>query len=568
MRKLLILSFVLFLFSCQNEIETDRITTNLELNPKGLNPILYLAKGDNLVNDLLFLPLAGHNPVSLEYEPILAKSISSPIPSPTEEYPDAIKIDVELRDEARWDDGSEVTGEDIIFTLKTIFLPSINSDKYRAFSKDIFDATLNPDKPKAVSIYLKQLSINSVELATGYPIINKDFYDKKGILNKVSLPDLMNEEAFAQRSDNEALEEYGALFNSTTYSVDSISGCGAYKLKEWLSNQYVILEKKEGFWGEGIDFLEAKPNEIQMIITPDKAAAFTKLKAGIYDVYEGLTTTQWNELRASETYSSQYNFESIQLQRFYFFILNSRNKKMSDQAVRKALAHLVDLDSIIAVAENGEGERLNSPFLSIDKYSTLEDIPFEKEKARQILSAAGWNDSNDNDILDKEIDGELVELTLNCISTGSQLGQILIGVLTQNAKEVGIQIETDNVDRSIYQKRLKSHEFDLTLSVKGLSLMPYDPYNLFHTDNTNPGEPNYGNFGNEESDALIEEIRSTLDPEKRTELFLKLERILQEDQSYIFLYSPKNKMAIKKNVTGVTTVKLPGFDLATFEKIK
>lgn len=569
MRNIILLSLVLLLFSCQKEIETDRITTNLEANPKGLNPILYLGKADNLVNDLMFLSLASHNPVSLDFEPALAKSISSPIPSPTETFPNAIKFDIEIRDDAKWDDGSPVTGEDVVFTLKTVFLPTINSVKYRSFLNDIFDARVDSKNPKLLSIHLKQQSLNSLELATGFPILNRDFYDKKGVLNELKLSDLKDEEAFAQRSDVQALEEYGELFNSTTYSVDSISGCGPYKLKEWLNNQYIIVEKKEDYWGEGtgINFFEAVPNEIQIIITPDKAAAFTKLKAGVYDIYEGLTTAQWNELKASETYSSQYDLKSIQLQRFYHFILNSRNKKMSDVAVRKALAHLVDIDSIIAMAENGEGERLNSPFLSIDKYSKLKDIPFDKEKAGKILAEAGWKDSNNNNILDKEIDGELVELQLNCISTGSQLGQILVGVLSQNAKELGIVIETENMDRSIYQKRLKSHEFDLTISAKGLSLMPYDPYNLFHTDNRDPGEPNYGNFGNEESDALIEEIRSTLDEEKRIELFLELEKMLHDQQSYIFLYSPKNKLAIKKDIKGVTTVKLPGYDLATFQKI-
>ena len=570
MRKLFFILCVSILFSCQPAIETNRITVNLTSNPNGLNPVIYFGQNDNLVCNQIFSPLASHDPVSLEFSPVLAKKLSVPISSPTETYPEAIRFDIEIRDDAEWQDGSSVDGYDVAFTLKSIFLPSSNTEKYRSFISDIYDVKVDPENPKSVSIYLKKLSMNATEIALGFPIMDRKFYDKKDVLKDIDLKELIDVEAYAQRSDKEALDAYGELFSSTKYSVENVSGSGPYKVQEWLNKQYVILEKKEDYWGDGTGsiFFEAKPKEIQMIISPDKSAAFSQLKAGAYDIYSGLSSTQWNELHENETYSSQYNFVSTQLQRYYFFILNSRRKKLEDVAVRKALAHLANVDSIIAVAENGVGERINSPFLSIDKYSTLKDITFNKNYASEILAEAGWKDSNNNNILDKEIDGELVELEIKCASTGSQLGQILTGVLSQNAEEVGIKIEVENMDRSVYQKRLKSNDFDMTISAKGLSLMPYDPYSLFHTDNTDNGESNLGNFGNEKSDELIERIRSTVDEEKRKDLYLELEKMIYNSQNYIFLYSPKNKMVIKKDLEGVTSVKLPGFEIKTFERTK
>lgn len=571
MRIIYILLLACFIYSCKpskDSIVTERISTNLFKNPKGLNPLIYLGAADNAVNKLIFLPLCEYNPETLVFEPVLAKSVPASSPA-TDIHPEGIKYDFEIKEEAKWDNGNPITAEDVLFSLKTIFLPSTNAIKYRSYMKDIYDCKVDPSNNKKGSIYFIKPSINAKELISNFAILEKGFYDRKGVLDQVTFSDLIDKEAYAKREDKEKLESYADLFNSTTYSVDSVRGSGPYRLKEWLSDQFIVLEKKEDYWAKNSKniHLEAFPKEIQFIITVDKAAAFTQMKAGAYDIYEGLSQSQAKEILNSETYSSQYNIESVQLHRYYMFILNSRRNKLQDIAVRNALANLVDIDTLIQIVEKGEAERINSPFLSVDKYSKLKDIKYNPEKASKLLAEAGWKDSNNNDILDKEIDGKLVELELKCLSTGSQLGQLLAGTLSQNAKEVGIKIEMDNVERSIYQKRLKTHDFDFTISAKGLSLAPFDPYSMFHTDNSDEGENNYGNFGNEESDALIEKIRTTEDVAKRQELYLELEKMIHEQQAYIFLYSPTNKIAIKKNLEGVVSVRLPGYALQTFKKV-
>jgi len=571
MRNYLYICVAIFLFSCateKKEVTTDRITTNLQRSPAGLNPLLYLSAQDNMINTMLFSTLCDYNPSTLKYEPLLIKEIPKAIPSPSTVYPNAIRYEVELLDEVKWDDGSSMTGEDLVFTMKLIFLPSTNAIKYRSYMKSIYDVVVDSDNPRKVTFFFSENSISSMELITNFAIMNRKFYDKNGVLDDVQLNELIDSEAYAQRKNKEELDAFGEIFNSSTFSVDSINGSGPYRLKEWLSDQYVILEKKENYWGEnsGKILLKAYPKELQYIITADKAAAFTQLKAGVYDIYDGLSTSQYEEMKSNESYAAEYELKTVQLQRFYFVILNSRRKAIADPAVREALAYLMDVDTLISSLENGLAERINSPFLTVDSRSKLQDIKYNEDKAKTLLAEANWEDSNNNGTLDKVIDGQLVELKLNGISTGSQLGQVIFGVLKQNAANVGIEIIVDNIERATYQKRLKTHDFDVTISGKGLSLAPYDPYAMFHTDNTDPGEGNYGNFGNAKSDALIEKIRLTQDTEARDQAYLELEKEIFEEKPYIFLYSPTNKMAIRKSIQGVTTIKSPGFAIQTFHK--
>ncbi|MFN8339554.1 MAG: ABC transporter substrate-binding protein [Saprospiraceae bacterium] len=53
-------------------------------------------------------------------------------------------IDVELLENAKWDNGQPITAEDYVFTIKAINLPSTNAGKYRDFTQHISNIELDP----------------------------------------------------------------------------------------------------------------------------------------------------------------------------------------------------------------------------------------------------------------------------------------------------------------------------------------------------------------------------------------------------------------------------------------
>jgi peptide/nickel transport system substrate-binding protein len=78
-----------------------------------------------------------------------------------------------------------------------------------------------------------------------------------------------------------------------------------------------------------------------------------------------------------------------------------------------------------------------------------------------------------------------------------------------------------------------------------------DPKQFWHTTSDTPNGFNRFGFGNAESDQLIDEIRRTLDEEKRGELYMRLQEIIYEEQPAIFMYATKDKIAIHKRFKGV-----------------
>ncbi len=91
-----------------------------------------------------------------------------------------------------------------------------------------------------------------------------------------------------------------------------------------------------------------------------------------------------------------------------------------------------------------------------------------------------------------------------------------------------------------------------------------DPYQLWHSSGAAEGNrgSNHVGFANEEADALIDQIRVTLDPEARKRLFFDFHRVLDREQPYMFLWTPKDRAVYHQKFRGVKWYALrPGFDL-------
>ena len=575
MRTYLYIAFICTLImSCKpnTEItETKSITTHLSKSPKGLNPLIYQGANDIIVSGLMIWGFADYNPKTLEFEPIMIEELPEPLFVQGGEYDGKIRFDMKILPEATWEDGSPVTGDDYLFTVKCIMHPKTNAIRYRAYLENLIDVTVDGRDKKRVSVFMDENNIAGMELISSIPVLQKSVYDKGNTLEEVTILDLRNEERYALlSSENSKIDSFASDFNSNKYSRETISGAGRYKLKEWLSDQYIVLEKVENHWADSkqSELTKGEANEIIFLLTPDEAAAYAQLKAGVYDIYSGLSFQQMEDLQNDDNYKDQFLFEPTKLPRYYYMPINSRKKKLQEKAVRQAIARLIDVDTIIASYEKGFGERINSQFLSVDSQSELKDITFDPQKAEQILDSNGWVDSNGNGIRDKVIDGELIELEIDIMSTGSQLGQLIAGVSKQLMEPSGFKVTISNYTGAIYTQKLNNLDFDIALGAKGQSLAPYDPYPMLHTDNTDPGESNKSNFGTIKSDQLIDFIRTTTDPLKRDQAYLELEKIMYDQQNLIFLYAPTSIIVYKKGLKGVKSIKKPGFALNTFSRIE
>lgn len=121
-----------------------------------------------------------------------------------------------------------------------------------------------------------------------------------------------------------------------------------------------------------------------------------------------------------------------------------------------------------------------------------------------------------------------------------------VGLLLQEeARKVGITVNVLSQDWSIFLESTKQHDFDMYYGAWISTPIPTDHKQIYHTASYNGGS-NYTGFGNDQTDALIDSIRITLDDDKRAILNHRFQKILHDECSYIFLYYLKKKLLFTK----------------------
>jgi ABC-type transport system substrate-binding protein len=184
------------------------------------------------------------------------------------------------------------------------------------------------------------------------------------------------------------------------------------------------------------------------------------------------------------------------------------------------------------------------------------------DEARSLLAADGWQDTNQNAIVDKTINGKLLELKLIFYTSG-ELSQ-KIGLLLKDACEkVGIEIELIQKDFPLVMKEnLSTGNYDIVPSVASTDILMENPYDWYHSDNI--GSSNLSNYSNPEADKLIDIIRTAKDNTSLQKVFGQLQQIIYDDVAILYLYSPDQRIVVREPWEPVFTLKRPGYKANLF----
>jgi peptide/nickel transport system substrate-binding protein len=172
----------------------------------------------------------------------------------------------------------------------------------------------------------------------------------------------------------------------------------------------------------------------------------------------------------------------------------------------------------------------------------VKPLPYDPQKARQILSEAGWKDANGDGILDR--DGKPFKFTL--ITNSGNDTRRDVGVLAQRQlREIGIDVTFELYEWSVFLKNfVNAKHFDACVLGWGLSVDP-DAYEIWHSSQIEKGF-NFISYQNPEVDRLWEEGRKEYDVEKRKQIYWRIHELIADDQPYTFLYVPLGMAALQK----------------------
>ncbi|MCU0327703.1 MAG: ABC transporter substrate-binding protein [Chitinophagales bacterium] len=567
----LVISLFCFNFSCKDasNAKENEIKVHLLADPDLLNPYLSKSADATNIEELIFQKLIKFDLEAGQFVPVLAKSkpVITTLPN------GKMKLEFEIRDSAIWDDGKPITGYDVAFSYKAVLNPKCNTEHIKPYFEFLENVLVDSLNPKKFSVIAKKKYI-LVEEYSGYFVLPRHIFDPKGLMDKISFDALTNPIEIEKLKTNSDALTFAKEFNSELYSRDAknLKGSGPYELKEWKTQQKVILTKKKNWWGhQYLDSSLANYAYVDLIeyqIMNDWNTAKVSMKSGSLDCIKSIEFKVFDDLKKEEKFNANYNIHTPIAPQYVYIGLNQNNAILKELAVRKALSHCLDRDLIISTLLYGLGVKVNSMVNPNKDYynKNIQSLPYNLELAKKALAEAGWKDSDGDGILDKVLEGKLTKLSLDYkYNSGNETRKNIGLIYKENLKKVGIELNLSVKEWVKFLDELKAHEFDIYCGSWVGDPNVEDPTQIWHTSSAKGGS-NYVSYGDATSDKLIEEIRGELDEDKRKSLYMAFQQKVNEDIPYLFIYAPLERLAFHKRFTNAKAfTERPGYDLGRWK---
>lgn len=540
-------------------------------DPDYLNPTISGSANATYIQADIFQQLLDINSKTLQFQGALAIDRPEIVEITEGEYKGGMSLTYEIRPEATWDNGTPIIAEDYIFALKCAKNPKVNAGSVRPYLEFIKDVVIDKDNPKKFTVYSNEKYILA-EAFSSYYAYPRHVYDPEGLMEKYTIKQLSDPDAVAKLANDPNIQKFAEAFNSSKFAreVGFVEGSGPYKFVGWETGQRITLERKKDWWGDKVDApaLVANPDKIIYKVVNDWTTAMTDMKDEGMDVSRGVRAADFVELQDNKKFAQLYKFHTPTQLAYDYLGLNTKNPKLKDKRVRRALAHLVNKDDIIKILLKGLGEPVVGPIHPTKSYynKDLKQIDFSIDKAKALLKEAGWEDTDGNGVVDKMIDGEKIDMVLEYkYNSGNDRRKNTGILLKENAKKAGIEINVVTKEWTVFLDDTKKRDFEIYCMGWVQSPTPDDLKQIWHTESDNPDGDNRVGFGNEESDRVIEEIRHTLDPEAQKKLYYRIQELIYEEQPYVFLVSPQNKILIHSRFDNAeSSINRPGYDEKAF----
>lgn len=362
------------------------------------------------------------------------------------------------------------------------------------------------------------LDIASIEIDT-QDVIIKTNSPKPALLNYLSDP-------------------YGCIIDTENISNNGIVvGTGPYIAKTLVTNQKLELEKNTNYWN-GMPQVD----NITVLTISDGDTLTMALQSGEVDAAYGLPYASYPLFE-----NNAYTFTSTATSRTFFARMNYDSPITSDVAVRKAIAYGINKVGFVDTLLDGNGYVASGPFPT--NYLVGENIEVETydvEKAKNILEEAGWKDTDNDGIREKN--GTKLEIKWLTYPSRQEL-PLLAESAQATLKEIGISVII-NVTADHNSIKKDTSKWDVYTAA--MVTAPTGDLEYFFTSCALLNSiANNGNYYNEQLEQLASTLAITFDVQERTNIAKQMQQIILDDNAFIFASHLSMSMVYKSNVKGL-----------------
>ena len=406
-------------------------------SPMGQKVVLRIGMTDDVdnLNPFIGYTESAYEIFSQNYEYLVERRPQDFGPGPDgvaeswETSPDGNTWTFHLHKNITWQDGLPLTADDVVFTYNYIIqnkMPAFSgsaSGIIKAVKVDDYTVQLITDKPKSNILRL------------WIPILPRHIWEK--IPPKTA---------------------------ATTFkNAPPVIGSGPFQVVEWKRGSYIRMKANKDYW-------QGAPQVDELIfqIYSNPSTMVEDLRSGRIDAAQNVPVAEFKKLEQTP------GIEPVAYINFNWDYLNFNcytgagslgNPVLKDARFRVALDYAIDREKLVSIAYGGEAV----PGTTVLPSHSWQDPDyhwqppagvlrtFDLEKAKSLLDAAGYTDTNGDGVRDAK--GKPITLRLWAVTSSIQeqsAGKLIAGWF----RDTGLKITYEVVDEGVYNDRIWNYEGD------------------------------------------------------------------------------------------------------------
>lgn len=490
-----------------------------------------------------------------EFVPILAEEV------PTVDNglisPDGLTYRFKIRSGVTFHSGNPLRPEDVEYTFERSMVTDPSGGPVSLFAFPLLGAYRTRDADGTIVVEFSDID-SAVEVDGDYVVFNlkQAFAPFLGILTGY-WAGIVDKEFVIENGGWDGTEATWKSYNGPAEGEEKLyqvaSGTGPFKLDRWERGVEVVLTRNESYWGEKPAMDKAIYRVVDewatrklMLLQGDvDAARVDPIYYGEMDQESGLTA--YRGLTALAV--SGINFNQAVDTTDNPYIGSGRldgggipGDFFADADVRRAFMHCWDQETFERDVLVGAGISVPTPHVTGLPYfnEELEGIAFDLEKAeaifRSLRGGEVWEKGFEFDVL---------------YNSGNEVRETALKILAENVRSLNPK----------FTMNVRAIEWAVILDLQRQRRLPifYMGWGADYPDPDNFMQPYmhsqghwamYGSYSNPEADRLVEQGAVEVDPDRRREIYHRLQDLWLEDAVGIILYQRVDNHYFKDWVQG------------------
>src|SRR4051812_35447029 len=261
-------------------------------------------------------------------------------------------------------------------------------------------------------------------------------------------------------------------------------GTGPYILKSWAAGDRMVLERNPDYWDKGrpyLDRLILKP-------LPDAQSRFASLQSGEADLI-------WDDEADADNIQKAQKDSKLTVHSYIgsgasVYAFNTKTPPFDDVRVRQALVMAIDRKKMSQALTNGLARPATNPYGEGSWVKCQDDgaLPNDPKKAAELIKEYGK------------------PVQFKMLFTATPRGRATSQVYQQLWKQIGVDMEIEQVDQATFPPRAFQRKFDII----GWRIVDFpDPDVQMFANFYSKSPLNLANYANPELDKLLEQSRVT-----------------------------------------------------------